>query len=137
MAKTVSYYEFEEARIEAGLFFDRLLEELCVEKRTLSRWKKQNRVPGWAMKIVELLSGDLAIHGWPEWELKKGLLFNKNLSDCYAWTAADVAITAYCPCPAHREIRKIKNGEAVNDAPLPAGVVRLRLNSVHSRTVEN
>ena len=76
----VEFYEFEEARIHAGLFISDLPEALGVSWRTLRRWKQTGLVPWWAYRILCLLSGDLAPFGWPDWELKNGVLYQKNLS---------------------------------------------------------
>ncbi len=53
MSKKMDWYDFEEARIEAGLFYGRLLEELGISERTLYRWKKQGKVPVWAWVFPE------------------------------------------------------------------------------------
>ncbi len=53
------------------------------------------------------MSGDLAPFGWAEWELKRGVLFNKNLNPRHhSWVPGQILITAWCDCPAHREHAK-------------------------------
>lgn len=116
MKHTVEFWQFEEARINAGLFFERTLEVLDITDRTFYRWKSAGIVPWWALHIVELLSGDLAPFGWQDWELKNGLLFHKSLDGRYtSWSKSQVLVTAFCTCPAHNEIRKIRHGESANE----------------------
>lgn len=91
MRNQVEFYEFEEARIHAGLFISELPEALGVSWRTLRRWKKTGLVPWWAYRIVCLLSGDLEPFGWPGWELRKGVLFQNSLNPRYHfWVPGDL-----------------------------------------------
>jgi hypothetical protein len=61
------------------------------------------------------------------WELKNGNLCNRSLSHNYFWRPAEIVITAYCQCPAHAEIRKIRYQEAVNDEESHIKQIELRL----------
>lgn len=87
MTRKVEFYEFEEARRSSGLFFERLLIELDITERTYYRWKQCGQVPYWAMRIVELLSGDLSAHGWRHWRITGGVLTTDQLNPRYhRWT---------------------------------------------------
>lgn len=109
--KTKSWNELISARIDAGLFFGELKNVLGTSDRTLARWKKKDAVPVWAVRILELLSGDLEPLGWKDWELKNGYLCHKNLSDRHFWLPVDVLVTAFCDCTAHREAAKARSDQ--------------------------
>lgn len=108
----MNYGQFEEARIQAGLFFVDMLKELCISERTFYRWKKADRVPYWAYRIMELLSGDLTRLGWRNWELKNGVLYNNDLNRrYYSWLPGELLITTFCRCPAHAEAMRARKQE--------------------------
>lgn len=83
--KKRDFNDFEEARISSGLFFERMLSELGISERTYYRWKASGQVPAWALRLVELLSGDLEPHGWRHWRIRDGRLVTEQLNQRYHW----------------------------------------------------
>ena len=104
--KWISYTEFKDARLTAGLSFLEARLLLDVSERTYMRWKHDERVPSWACQIMSLLSGDLSHFGWVGWEVRNGKLFQIDLiARHHFWTQADVLMTAYCPCAGRSQIK--------------------------------
>lgn len=91
MTRTVEFYEFEEARRSAGLFYAQALIELGISERTYYRWKNKDRAPAWALKIMQLLPGELDRHGWKNWYIQNGRLFCRGLNPRYAsWSPGEL-----------------------------------------------
>lgn len=109
----MDFQQLEEARQVAGLSFERFLFELNISERTYYRWKQKGEAPYWAGRIIELLSGDLACHGWKDWELKNGRLFCKSLSNRYSWHHSEITKTVFFARPSHH---LVKNGDLAHPA---------------------
>lgn len=119
--RKTDFTDFEEARRQSGLFFERLLSELGISERTYYRWKECGKVPHWAMRIVELLSGDLSVHGWKHWRITRGVLTTDQLNSRYhRWT----------PCKLLKELynhgAEVVPGEAANEKDKPESRYLLR-----------
>lgn len=83
MARSVSFYDFEEARLSAGFFVPVVIELLGVSERSWYRWKQNGRVPLWAMRLLEAHSGRLDHLGLKHWSVKDGKLLHDYLDDRY------------------------------------------------------
>lgn len=119
--RRTDFADFEEARRLSGLFFDRLLVELDITERTYYRWKECGQVPHWAMRIVELLSGDLSAHGWKHWRITSGVLTTDQLNSRYhRWTPGKLLKEIYS------EPATTMPGEAANEAESPESPFLLR-----------
>jgi hypothetical protein len=119
MAEKVDFSDFEEARIAAGLFFERMKSELDISERTYYRWKARGYVPLWAMRLVELLGGDLSAHGWQHWRIERGVLYCARLNARYhSWTPEKLLAALYAVesradnCPVGQPLRTRLRGKA-------------------------
>lgn len=101
--KKVCFDYIERARLDSGFFMGEVCEILGIDIRTWHRWKKQGNCPGWALRLLELHSGRLDIHGWDGWRICQGNLINEGLNPkYYKWSAKDLMMQALvrpdCPC---------------------------------------
>ena len=95
MRDTVDFFHIQEARLKSGFLFEELLTELCIQRRTWYRWKKQGYGPLWALRMLELLSGDLERLGWPKWHIQRGTLLCRDLCPSrYNWTPGQLMADA-------------------------------------------
>jgi hypothetical protein len=104
--KQAAFYYIEKARIEAGFFISEACEKLGIGKSTWYRWKAADLCPEWALAHMELLAGNLYFLGWKNWRLQSGVLYRTDLNTkYYNWMPADLMISVFCDCEAHKRIR--------------------------------
>lgn len=120
MAKSrkTEFCYLDEARHIAGFFVSEVCQELGISQRTWYRWRSQGYGPKWALKCLEILSGDLSHLGWKNFYIKDSVLYNRELNTkYYNWETQDLMITVFCACPAHQSVRRTKTeGGAVEAA---------------------
>ena len=74
MTRKVSFKKLQDARLEARLTLEKTLELLEISERSYYRWKANDAVPHWAVRMLEMLSGDLERYGWKNWRIEHGEL---------------------------------------------------------------
>lgn len=91
MKKKTSFKYLDEARHEAGFFIFEACEKIGISEQTWRRWRKCDAAPVWAVRHLELLSGDLRHLGWAHWVIRNGVLYEKGLNPRYhSWVPADL-----------------------------------------------
>ena len=83
-----------EARIEAWLTVAQSIELCDISERTWYRWMR-NGAPRWAIRLVMSQGPALDRLGWKDWEIRKGILYYKQLSYRYYWTPVKLVLPLY------------------------------------------
>lgn len=86
--------DITEARIEAWLSIDQVIELCDIDKRTWYRWL-QRGAPRWAIRLVMSQRATLDRFGWKDWEIRDGVLYCKQLAYRYHWTPAHLILPLF------------------------------------------
>lgn len=85
------FEDLNQARSDAGLLVSDTCKILDISFTTWRRWGQAGQVPRWAYNHIKLLSGDLALLGWSNWQIRNGVLYEKSLNPRYhSWRPEDL-----------------------------------------------
>jgi hypothetical protein len=83
-----------EARIEAWLTVNQCIELCDISERTWYRWLQEG-APRWAIRLVMSQRGCLDYLGWQDWEIRKGILYYKQLNYRYHWEPVNLVLPLF------------------------------------------
>jgi len=83
-----------EARLTAWLTVEQCMELCDVSQRTWYRWMARG-APRWAIRLILSQQGSLDRFGWKHWEIRRGCLYNLQLSHRYHWTPVNLLMPLY------------------------------------------
>lgn len=121
--RSVRFDNFEEARLHAGFLLGDVLSRLGISRRSYYRWKRNGRVPGWALDLLKLHAGDLSPIGLTRWRLNRDVLYHTDLDPRYhSWPIHELLADIVFP---HRrsEFNRVNRQRLVESEPsVPNGV---------------